>query len=340
MALRNNLKATLRRELNSLRSRSKNLAALGTLVVVCGTGCSAWRSGNQGSPSDGWSIKKLWKTEYQQPQSLVAVWSPDVLAMPGKPATRGFGGRLYFYNEKSQAIPVEGELMVHGYKNELGDNSTEKVEADKTFGFTAEQLTSHYSPSDMGASYSVWIPWDAAGGHRLEVTLIPSFKSKVGQLVQGTPAKLYLPGKAVNNGLASKESAGSLLMKLSDGSKMPKPRVTESSTGSMKTTTITVPDQSTIARATRAQTFSLGQSSPAITPDYVGSGVSVGGSRSMGLASSADLPTVYNSAFEDIAPPSQIPAFSTLPALPQLQKTNASTQGGIVQPASFTAPGN
>lgn len=171
------------------------------LLVVVSSGCSVW-TGNVKSKKDdqGWSISKLWKKEYQQPNAIAAIWSPDVLSLPGKPPTRGFGGRIYFYNDRSQAVPVEGELIVHGYRKPAGQRrESQQVAADKTFAFTAEQLTGHFSPSEMGASYSIWIPWDAADGLREEVTLIPTFKSKTGTLVQGTPAKVYLPGRSLEH---------------------------------------------------------------------------------------------------------------------------------------------
>ncbi len=93
---------------------------------------------------------------------MVAIWTEDTLVQPGKTVTRGFGGRIYFYNEKSQAIPVEGELIVYGYDDSSAASAhslTSNVEATKKFAFTPEQFTQHFSQSDLGASYSIWIPW-------------------------------------------------------------------------------------------------------------------------------------------------------------------------------------
>ena len=135
------------------------------------------------------------------------IWSPDVLTLTGKPPTRGFGGRVFFYNDRTQAIPVEGDLVVHGYRGDPMLGESEQVQADKTFRFTAEQLTGHFSPSELGASYSVWIPWDAADGLRQEITLIPTFKGLDGQIVQGAPAKLFLPGRSIDS--AAKHNAES-----------------------------------------------------------------------------------------------------------------------------------
>ncbi|MFK7738257.1 MAG: hypothetical protein AB8B50_19695 [Pirellulaceae bacterium] len=169
-----------------------------SLLVVfslAGTGCSSLSKKTSPGKSD-WSISKLWKEEFQRPSSMAAIWSYDELIAENRPSERGFGGRIYFYNERSQAIPVDGDLMVHGYLTTPKYAADDKVAPDKKFEFPAEKLSAHFSPSDIGASYSVWVPWDAVGGYREEITLIPTFKSKDGGLVQGTPAKLFLKGKA------------------------------------------------------------------------------------------------------------------------------------------------
>ncbi len=167
-------------------------------VVANGAGCSIFDSKQNKSSDKSWSVSNLWKKGYQTPSTISVIWSPDVLTMTGKPPTRGFGGRVFFYNARSQAVPVEGELIVHGYRGDPMVGESEQVKADKKFAFTAEQLTSHFSPSELGASYSIWIPWDGADGYRTEVTLIPTFKVKDGGIVQGAPAKLNLPGRSLD----------------------------------------------------------------------------------------------------------------------------------------------
>src|SRR6187431_1536707 len=110
-----------------------------------------------------WSAeKRLKEAKAEGPATLVAIWTPDVLMQPGKPPTRGFGGRLYFYNNKSQAIPVEGQLVVFAYDDSESKHADSNPE--RKFAFTPEQFERHYSKSDLGPSYSVWIPWDAVGG--------------------------------------------------------------------------------------------------------------------------------------------------------------------------------
>ncbi|WP_442511464.1 hypothetical protein SH528x_003145 [Novipirellula sp. SH528] len=139
-----------------------------------------------------WSKKKDATPEpYPNPVKMAATWTPDTLVQTNRTPTRGFGGRIFFYNEKSHAVPVDGTLVVHGFDDQA--DSSEK--ATKRFEFTPEQFTRHFSQSDLGASYSIWVPWDAVGGDARRISLVASFKTQEGVTVQGVPATVMLPGK-------------------------------------------------------------------------------------------------------------------------------------------------
>ena len=176
---------------------NKSLVAVALLMLMsAGSGCTTFTKGKGSKKDSPWESMKWWKKEYQTPTKMAVLWSPDLLTVAGQPPTRGFGGRIYFYNDKSQTIPVEGELVVHGF-DETQKKATAGQESlpDKRFRFTAEQFTEHFSESDLGASYSVWIPWDSNEHTLKELTLIPTFVSSKGQAVQGAPAKVILPGR-------------------------------------------------------------------------------------------------------------------------------------------------
>ncbi|WP_419189077.1 hypothetical protein [Stieleria marina] len=128
---------------------------------------------------------------YPNPAKIAATWTPDTLVQSGRVPTRGFGGRIFFYDEKSRPVPVEGTLIVHGFDEEIKDPEKNV----KRFEFTPEQFTRHFSKTDLGASYSVWIPWDAIGGEKKRISLVASFKTAEGKAVQGVPAMVMLPGK-------------------------------------------------------------------------------------------------------------------------------------------------
>lgn len=178
---------------------------------------------------------------------MAAIWTEDVLTIPGKQATRGFGGRIYFYNEKGQAVPVEGELIVHGYdEGEKVDPQTGASDdsASKKFKFTSEQFTQHFSQSELGASYSVWIPWDAHGGFQKKVMLLPSFITKDGKMIRGNAAKVTLAGKSPT-GLASyPANTVSQVSANIPTVEAPLPRLSEADVESMRTTTIQIPTAS------------------------------------------------------------------------------------------------
>lgn len=172
------------------------------LLMIATAGCSTLTGSKntKNSKKDAsWSLFK--KKDYQVPQSINVTWTYDIFTKEGKPPTRGFGGRLYFYNEKSQAIPVEGELTVYGFDDTNRSHDGSSIEsADKRFRFTAEQFTSHFSESELGASYSIWIPWDAAPGTQKKIMLIPTFKTKDGPVLRGNAATVLLPGVVAPEG--------------------------------------------------------------------------------------------------------------------------------------------
>jgi hypothetical protein len=161
-------------------------------IAFC-TGCSSldkdWKKKLPWSPES-----RIKTSKFETPSHLIAIWSPDVLAQPGKPPARGFGGRIYFYNEKNQAVPVEGQLVVYGY-DDL-QNSHHPGQPQRKFAFTPDQFTKHFSNSELGASYSIWIPWDEAGGEQRHISLVPIFTATSGQVVMGQQAINVLPGRS------------------------------------------------------------------------------------------------------------------------------------------------
>lgn len=183
------------------RNTVAGLLVLVPLLLL--TGCAAW--GTQDSKkSKGaletktaskwklpWSKKDDKPVPYPNPARMAVTWTPDTLVQSGRTPTRGFGGRLFFYDEKTRTVPVEGDLMIHAFA-ENPDGSMGEV---KRYQFTSEQFTRHFSQSDLGASYSIWVPWDAVGGDQMKVSLVPSFKSTSGRVVQGETALVGLPGK-------------------------------------------------------------------------------------------------------------------------------------------------
>ncbi len=127
------------------------------------------------------------------PVRIVAIWSDAVYSQAGNVPVRGFGGRLYFYNERHEAVPVDGQLIVYGFDDSNPENPNRTP--SRKFVFTDEQLATRHSVTDLGDSYSVWLPWDEVTGYETKVSLLPVFASNQGQTVVGPQAINVLPGK-------------------------------------------------------------------------------------------------------------------------------------------------
>ncbi|WP_153555231.1 hypothetical protein [Roseimaritima sediminicola] len=173
------------------RRTYRSALALVLIGSVAMSGCAAIKgekSLKESLPFIGNKEKK--PDPYPNPSKMAVTWTPDVIFRTGATPTRGFGGRVFFYDEKTRPVPVEGELAVQAIRTAEGQEPELK-----RYAFTPEQFTQHYSPTDLGASYSIWIPWDAADGEETKITLVPSFKPKEGSIIQGTSSVVALPGK-------------------------------------------------------------------------------------------------------------------------------------------------
>ena len=127
------------------------------------------------------------------PVRIVAIWSDAVYSQAGHPPVRGFGGRLYFYNERHEAVPVDGQLIVYGFDDSTPE--TPNKTPSRKFVFTDEQLATRHSVTDLGDSYSIWLPWDEVTGFQTMISLLPVFASNQGATVVGPQTVNVLPGK-------------------------------------------------------------------------------------------------------------------------------------------------
>ena len=132
------------------------------------------------------------KPDFSTPHQLISVWSDTVLHQINRQGTRGCGGRIMFYGpDGKQSVRVDGSVIIYAW-----DDSHENLQRkpDRKFVFTSDDLQNHYSASKIGHSYSFWVPWDAAGGPRRQLTLLTRFVGRNGAEVTSTPAKVILPG--------------------------------------------------------------------------------------------------------------------------------------------------
>ena len=116
---------------------------------------------------------------------------------------RGFGGRVMFYNDKDEKpVAVDGAFTVFGFDETGGDVSFSSP--DKKFLFPVEKLSKHYSKSELGHSYSFWLPWDEVGGPERKICLIARFQPKDGPLVISKPCPPDPCRRTAENGWAGK----------------------------------------------------------------------------------------------------------------------------------------
>lgn len=138
----------------------------------------------------------------QVPTRMTDFWTDTVLYQPGLPGVRGFGGRIMFYNDSGETpIMVEGTLTVFAYDESRGQVSYSAP--DKKYIFTPEQLPKHYSKSELGPSYSFWLPWDEVGGPRKKICLIARFEPVKGHMIVSSPCRKVLPGEPPEEETAS-----------------------------------------------------------------------------------------------------------------------------------------
>ncbi len=124
---------------------------------------------------------------------LVAIWVDAVAQTPNRTPTRGFRGQLMFYGPGgSKPIQVDGALVVYTFDEQ--NRGPGDVKPTRKYVFTPEQFTDHYSKSDLGHAYSVWIPWDKVGGPQQQIALIARFVPVDGPTVMSGQAELVLPG--------------------------------------------------------------------------------------------------------------------------------------------------
>lgn len=156
-------------------------------AVLALPGCAKWNLG------DSFTLFES-KPKPQTPETVLAVWTDTTLHQPGKPAVRGFGGRVMFFGEDSgeKSVPVEGRVIVYAFDDERPDPS--QTAPEKKFVFPADNLAIHESESHLGPSYNFWLPWDNVGGPQRRLSLLTRFEDKSGKIVMSKTAHVLLPG--------------------------------------------------------------------------------------------------------------------------------------------------
>lgn len=136
------------------------------------------------------------------PTRIVGNWTDTVLYQEGQKPQRGFGGKLLFYDDQGdKPILVDGQLVIYAF-NEIGRAPTDNMPT-RRYVFPAAELPKRMSLCELGASYSVWLPWDEVGGPKSEVSLVSRFEPKVGAVLVSEQTRHFLPGSESPESIAA-----------------------------------------------------------------------------------------------------------------------------------------
>lgn len=181
----------------SERVNPNYLCGLVLLAMVAQVGCQSMGTKPLAAVTE---MTLPWEGEKEPrkgpPDRLVGTWTEAVRHNAEIGGERGFGGRLFFYDRNgSEPIRVEGQLVVYAFVE--NDRLTTDHRPTRRYVFPPEQLAKHESISDLGVSYSFWLPWDRVGGEQADVSLIARFEPlQGGGLVVGDQTRHRLPGPA------------------------------------------------------------------------------------------------------------------------------------------------
>jgi hypothetical protein len=129
--------------------------------------------------------------------SVIAAWEPAVSG--GEDPMRGFGGRVYLYDQEMlRPVKAKGAIVVYIFNEE--DRKPEDEKPNEGIFFSEKLLNSKgvYKKSKVGHSYNLWVPIDAAGpeGQAKKISLIVRYiPDKGGSSITSTQATAYLPGR-------------------------------------------------------------------------------------------------------------------------------------------------
>ncbi|MDR1963365.1 MAG: hypothetical protein LBQ50_06270 [Planctomycetaceae bacterium] len=135
----------------------------------------------------------------------LAIWEPAVKHEAESQPKRGFGGRVYFYDQEARKpIKVKGNVVVYAFdeENRRHDDNV----PTRSYFFEANDVKKLYAKSKLGHSYNFWIPWDEEGpdGKAKKISLIVRYVPEVGSSVVSSQAAVYLPGKFGQTELVAK----------------------------------------------------------------------------------------------------------------------------------------
>lgn len=171
------------------------LASLAVLLSVpgCASSKKSWKYARSGDFKRAVGLESDKPLPPEIPNRIVSTWTDTVLQRTGQTPQRGFGGRLMFFMPGSKdPVRVDGQLVVYAFDET--DREKHETHPTRKYVFPREEFARHESESQLGPSYSVWLPWDEVGGNMKQISLIAKFEPHGGTFVMGEQTKHLLPG--------------------------------------------------------------------------------------------------------------------------------------------------
>ena len=128
--------------------------------------------------------------------TVAAAWEPAV--SNGENPMRGFGGRIYLYDQEMQRpVKAKGSIVVYIFDEDNRMPGDEKPNEGIVFDEKMLNKKGVYSKSKVGHSYNLWVPIDAAGpdGQARKISLIVRYIPQQGASITSTQTTANLPGR-------------------------------------------------------------------------------------------------------------------------------------------------
>ena len=234
------------------------VALVFSLVSSSGTAV-AWETPKMFRLDNTWPFRDKDKPQLGTPVRMVGAWTDTVMTQPGQKPQRGFGGRVMFYDkEGKKPILVEGQMVVYAFDETDRDPTDNKP--TRRYVFPDDQMSVHQSKSELGASYSFWLPWDEVGGPKTKVSLICRFEPKSGGIVTGEQTKHLLPGPEAST--LAKAAGAKNTLNVPEGVPARPPRQTLEDVRAQRNAELQAKQTSFDAPATGLQTGAIGNGAP------------------------------------------------------------------------------
>lgn len=128
-----------------------------------------------------------------RPAYVVPFWEPVIRQQNGI-SKHGYAARVYFYDQtQTKTLKVEGGIDVYCFEEKPGlfNNKPTKIVT-----FRPEDTPQFFSESELGPSYTIWVPWDESDSDAPEVSLFIKFRPvEGGEMLMSQQATLNSPCK-------------------------------------------------------------------------------------------------------------------------------------------------